>query len=115
MIARSTLREDQVMDSEFVSPEEHEALHDRDNYVEIIRSNNKVVTINEWRDTTKTFMISSTAIERVGGSKASKIIKTIYDYYDGVSIIATITGTIHRQGENVSGIEFTRNIDMEGI
>lgn len=115
MVARSTLREDQVMDSEFVSPEEHESLHDRDKYIEILRNNNKVITINEWSDITKTFMFSSTAIERTE-AKISKIIKTIYDYNDGVSVVATITGTVHRQnGASVSSIEFTRDVDMEGI
>jgi len=114
-MGRSVLREEQVLDTEFVSPEEHEALHDYDKYIEIIREGNKVVAINEWRDSTKTFMISSTAIERTG-AKVSKTIKTIYDYYDGVSVVATVTGTIYRQeGNSVSSIEFIRDVDMEGI
>jgi hypothetical protein len=113
-MARSLIREDQAEDAEFVSPEEHEGLHNRDSYIELIREHNKVVIINEWRDITKTFMISSTAIERSSG-KVSKIVKTIYNYDDGTSIIATITGTINRYGNNVSDIEFIRDVDMEGI
>ena len=45
---RSVIREEQVFDSDFVSPEEHEGLHDRDLYSELTRLNGKVYSVDEW-------------------------------------------------------------------
>jgi hypothetical protein len=52
-MARSQIREEQVLDVEFVSPEEHEGLHDRDLYVEYSRTGRKVSSIDVWSDETK--------------------------------------------------------------
>lgn len=113
-MARSTLRESQVFDSDFVAPEEHEGLHDRDLYVELLRSYGKVVQVDEWSDVTKTKQISSTVLTRQLG-KVHKTIKSIYDYSTGTSIIATVTGTINRVYGQVVDIEYTRDNDMEGL
>ncbi len=111
---RSVIREEQVFDSDFVSPEEHEGLHDRDLYSELTRLNGKVYSVDEWRDITKTFKISSTVFIR-SGRHISKTIKSIYDYDTGTYIIATITGTINRHHGKVINIEYERDFDMEGI
>ncbi len=111
---RSVIREGQVYDSDFVSPEEHEGLHDRDAYVEISRLNGKVSNIDEWRDTTKTFKVSSTAFIR-SGRLVSQTIKSIYDYDTGTIVIATVTGTINRFNGKIVNVEHDRDFDMEGI
>jgi hypothetical protein len=62
----------------------------------------------------KVYKISSTAISRTRG-KVSEMIKQIYDYETGTSIIATVTGTITRQGNLIQTITYSRDIDMEGV
>ncbi len=111
---RSKIRETQVADIEFLSPEEHEGLHDRDIYIEISRSNNKVSSIDEWVDDTKAKKISSTAIIRTN-NKVTSTVKQIYDYDTGTIIIATVTGTIHRQSGKIYSMTYNRDIDMEGV
>jgi len=111
---RSVIREEQVFDSDFVSPEEHEGLHDRDLYSELTYLNGKVYSVDEWRDVTKVFKVSNTVFIR-SGKHVSQTIKSIYDYDTGTSIIATVTGTINRSNGKVVNIEYDRNFDMEGI
>lgn len=113
-MARSQFRETQVLDVEFISPMEHEGLHDCDKYVEFTRQHGKVVSINTWKDISKVYKISSTALERHGG-KVIKIVKDIYDYYTGTVIIATVTGTLSRQYGKVTNIVYSRDNDMGGI
>ena len=111
---RSVIRENQVSDSEFVSPQEHEGLHDKDLYTEISRVLGKVYKIEEWRDITKTFKVSSTAFIR-SGKQVSQTIKSIYDYETGTTVIATVTGTTTRHLGNIVSVEYTRDFDTEGV
>jgi len=111
---RSVIREEQILDSDFVSPEEHGGLHDRDSYSELNRLNGKVYRIDEWRDITKIFKISSTVFIR-SGKHISQTIKSIYDYDTGTSIIVTVTGTINRFNNKAVNIEYNRDFDTGGI
>ena len=111
---RSKIRELQVLDNEFVSPEEHEGLHNKDRYVEIVRAHGKVVKIDEWRTFSKIHKISSTAIIR-SGNVVLRTEKSVYDYVTGLDVIATVTGTLVRINGKVISIIYERDNDMEGI
>lgn len=111
---RSRIRENQVLDKEFISPEEHEGLHNRDAYIEIVRANGKVIRVDKWRDSSKLHQVSSTAVSRLE-NKILGTKKFIYDYATGSSIIATVTGTLVRSHGKVVSIIYTRDNDMEGI
>jgi len=111
---RSKIRKEQVFDVDFVSPEEHEGLHDRDTYIEVTRLQGKVSQIDEWRTILKTHKVSSTAIIRFDNI-VIRTEKIIYDYVTGSGVIATITGTIMRDNGQVVAVEYERDNDMEGI
>ena len=150
-MARSRISEDQVLDSEFISPGEHadpseiqhyfinsvdvpatysgsvgklmvirsdasgvdfvdyHAVSDStDLYVEVIRDSNRISQINEWKDSNKTFMISSTVLVREG-TKVSKVIKYIYDSETGQSIETTVSGVVYRTNGKVGSVNFDRD------
>lgn len=111
-MARSVIRELQVEDKDFLSESEHEGFHDRDKYIEVTRDSGKISMVDEWMDSSKSHKISSTAITRQG-NMIVKTVKSIYDHDTGTYIIATVTGTINRQGRRVTSMIYDRNNDVD--
>lgn len=112
---RSTIREYQVKDSEFISPPEHEGLHNHDDYISITRdSYGNIVKVEEWYDSTLTRKISELIIYRTGDI-IDYVETNIYDYTTGSGIVATVTGTITRINDYIIHTQDFRDNDMEGI
>ena len=91
-------------DSGGISIEEHNRIHDGDKYIEIIRSGNKVVALLEYKDSSKTEIISTYSINRVAG-KVSTTLKNIYDQ-DGSTISYTVSGTVTRDNNKVVSVNY---------
>ena len=113
---RSRLREYQVTDEEFLSPSEHEGLHNRDSYVELLRdTDGNVTNIEEWYDDSKSRKIKDIEIFR-NNWVVTHTITSLYDYTTGSGIIATVTGTVTRDlNYLLSSTKDERDYDMEGI
>jgi len=91
-----------------ITPVQHIALHNGNKYIEYNRVANKVVSEDEWLDSTKTYHISSTALHRMAG-KVVSFEKRIYDYETGTNVIATLSGIINRVGNRVVSIQYERD------
>ena len=87
-----------------ISIEDHNRLHDGDKYIEVIRFGNKVVAVVEYRDSSKTKIISTYTINRVAG-KVSTTVKNIYDQ-NGTSISYTVSGTVTRDNNKVVSVDY---------
>ncbi len=87
-----------------ISIEDHNRLHDGDKYIEVIRFSNKVVAVVEYRDSSKTEIISTYTINRTAG-KVSTTVKNIYDQ-NGTSISYTVSGTVTRDNNKVVSVDY---------
>ncbi len=112
---RSTLREDQVTDNEFLSPEEYEGMHNRDSYTELTRDTlGNIITIEEWYSTNKLRKLKEINIYRTD-DVIDHVLTTIYNYTTGSGITATISGTLYRHEDFMYKNIDDRDNDMEGI
>jgi len=96
-----------------ITEEQHTFLHNRERYLEYNRIGNKVNSIDEWSDDTKTCQISSVVLNRLG-SRVTSFTKELYDNATGTVVVSTVSGTIDRVGGKVSSIKYTRDNLMGG-
>jgi len=97
-----------AVSSSGIDPAQHIALHNGSKFVEYTRTGHKISAVDEWVDNTKTYHISSTALNRTGG-RVTSFVKNIYDYETGAHVVATVSGVIHRVAGKVTSVEYSRD------